>query len=150
MELILWRHAEAFDGTPDLSRRLTPKGRRQAETVAAWLEPRLPRRTRVIASPAVRTQETAQALTSGFDTVATIAPGASAAAVLAAADWPHGEHAVLVVGHQPTLGEVAGLLMGVEAAQWTVKKGAVWWFAHRVRGEDAQVVLRAVVAPDLV
>jgi phosphohistidine phosphatase len=150
MDLILWRHAEAFDGLPDLARRLTPKGHKQAASVGAWLRPRLPRRTRVLASPATRTQETVQALDLPWETVASIAPGADATAVLVAADWPHAPDAVVVVGHQPTLGQVAALLMGSDAADWTIKKGGVWWFTQRVREGTAQVVLRAVMHPDLV
>jgi phosphohistidine phosphatase len=42
MDLILWRHAEAEEGGPDLERKLTPKGRKQAKRVAAWLLQRLP------------------------------------------------------------------------------------------------------------
>ena len=41
MELILWRHADAEPGDPDLARRLTSKGQKQAERMAAWLGPRL-------------------------------------------------------------------------------------------------------------
>jgi phosphohistidine phosphatase len=150
MDLILWRHAEALDGTPDLSRRLTPKGHKQAEAIAAWLASRLPKPTRILVSPAARTQETAQALERRFETVASIAPGADATAILAAADWPNAKGAVLVVGHQPTLGEAAALLLAGETREFSVKKGGVWWLSRRVRGELGQVVLRAVVNPDLV
>ena len=48
MELILWRHADAEDGLPDLSRRLTPRGIKQAERMAAWLLQRLPGKFHVI------------------------------------------------------------------------------------------------------
>ena len=44
MDLILWRHAEAFelhDGGDDLDRALTPKGERQAARVADWLSRQL-------------------------------------------------------------------------------------------------------------
>ena len=41
MNLILWRHAEAEDGVPDLERGLTDKGRRQADAAARWLRPYL-------------------------------------------------------------------------------------------------------------
>ena len=34
MELILWRHAEAEDGYPDLERALTEKGHEQAKKMA--------------------------------------------------------------------------------------------------------------------
>ena len=58
MELILWRHAEAADGGPDMARRLTLKGLRQAQDVAGWLRPRLAKHTRIIVSPAQRTRQT--------------------------------------------------------------------------------------------
>jgi phosphohistidine phosphatase len=32
---------------------------------------------------------------------------------------------------------------------WSVKKGGFWWLSIRVRDGDAQVVVRAVVSPDL-
>ena len=34
MDLILWRHAEAEPGEPDLERALTPKGVKQARRMA--------------------------------------------------------------------------------------------------------------------
>ena len=111
MDLILWRHAEAEPGEPDLGRRLTSKGLKQAERVAAWLETRLPDTTRILVSPADRTQQTALALGRKFRTVDEIAPGASVASLLAAAGWPDAREAVLVVGHQPTLGQVAATLL---------------------------------------
>lgn len=149
MDLILWRHAEAVDGTPDLTRKLTAKGAKQARDVANWLRPRLPKHTRIIVSPAERTLQTAKALTEDFEIVRDIAPDSSPAAVLAAAGWPEQKGAVLVVGHQPTLGLLASLLIAGEPMPWSVKKGGVWWLSHRVRGEQPQVVLRAVVSPDL-
>jgi phosphohistidine phosphatase len=149
MELILWRHAEAVDGTPDRSRKLTAKGVKQAQDIAHWLRPRLPKHTRIIVSPAERTLQTARALTENFEVVREIAPGASPVAVLAAAGWPEHKGAVLVVGHQPTLGLLASMLIAGEEMPWSVKKGGVWWLSHRVRGEEPQVVLRAVISPDL-
>jgi phosphohistidine phosphatase len=41
------------------------------------------------------------------------------------------------------------LLSGVEA-DWSVRKGALWWLRGRERDGASEVVLRAVVAPDLV
>jgi phosphohistidine phosphatase len=149
MELILWRHAEAVDGTPDRSRKLTAKGAKQAQDIAHWLRTRLPKHTRIIVSPAERTLQTARALTEHFEIVRDIAPGASPVAVLAAAGWPEHKGAVLVVGHQPTLGLLASMLIAGEEMPWSVKKGGVWWLSHRVRGEEPQVVLRAVISPDL-
>jgi phosphohistidine phosphatase len=150
MDLILWRHAEAEPGAPDLGRRLTSKGLKQAERVAAWLEPRLPDTTRILVSPAARTQQTALALGRKFRTVDDIGPGAAASAVLTAAGWPDGRETVLVVGHQPTLGEVAALLLSGDAAGWSIRKGAVWWLSNRMRDGDPAVVLKVAIGPDLV
>ena len=150
MDLILWRHAEAFDGTPDLARRLTPKGRKQAERIAGWLDEHLPKQTRILASPAVRTRETADVLGRDYEVVPTIAPDADMAEILAAAGWPYAPGAVLVVGHQPTLGRTAAFLLAGEEVEFSIKKGGVWWLSHRVSGEDARVVLRAVVNPDMI
>lgn len=149
MELILWRHAEAVDGEPDLARELTPKGLKQAKAIAQWLSSRLPGQARIIVSPAERTQQTAAALTDEFKIDRQLAPGAPPTAVLAAAGWPGHRGAVVVVGHQPSLGMAAALLIAGEPMPWSIKKGAIWWLSHRVRGEQPQIVLRAVISPDL-
>ena len=150
MDLILWRHAEAEPGEPDLGRRLTAKGLKQAERMGEWLDRYLPDTTRILVSPADRAQQTALALKRKFRTVDEIAPGASVAAVLSASNWPDAHEAVLVVGHQPTLGAVASFLLSGEEAWWSVKKGAVWWLTNRDRGGSSAVVLRVVIAPDFV
>jgi phosphohistidine phosphatase len=148
VDLILWRHAEAEPGEPDLGRRLTAKGTKQAARMAAWLERHLPDSTRVLVSPADRAQETAAALRRKFRTVDDLAPGASVAGVLAAAGWPDAREPVLVVGHQPTLGAVAAFLLSGEEAYWSVKKGAVWWLSNRDRAAGASVVLRVAIGPE--
>jgi phosphohistidine phosphatase len=150
MDLILWRHAEAEDGVPDMARALTPKGEKQAAQMARWLREHLPKDTRVLVSPATRAQQTARALTSQFETERAIAPGASFASLLAKTGWPEAKGAVLVVGHQPTLGEVAAILISGHPSDWIIKKGAIMWLTHRIRGDDQQVVLRATLSPELV
>ena len=150
MDLILWRHAEAEPGEPDHGRRLTSKGRKQAERMAAWLEHRLPETTRILVSPAERTQETALALGRRYRTSREVAPGASAASILAAAGWPDAREPVLVVGHQPTLGEVAAFLLAGEEAGWSIRKGAVWWLTNRTRLGQSGAVLKVAIGPDLV
>ena len=57
---------------------------------------------------------------------------------------------MVVVGHQPTLGRVASLLLAGHEADWSVRKGALWWLAAREREARDQVVLRAVIGPDQV
>jgi len=149
MDLILWRHAEAEDGAPDSERRLTAKGRKQAEKVAAWLEERLPDDARILASPTARTQETAAAMKRPFDTVPAIGPGVSWESILKAAGWPDHGGTIVIVGHQPTLGEVAARLLAGTTSSWTIKKGALWWFGSRGRSDSAETILRAVIGPDL-
>jgi phosphohistidine phosphatase len=139
MDLILWRHAEAEEHADDLRRRLTTKGRKQAQRAAEWLLHRLPARFMLISSPAVRAHQTAQAL----------APGATPKAVIAAASWPDYKGAVVIVGHQPDLGRALAQLMCGAHGPWSIKKGAFWWISNRVRDGDAQVVVRAVVSADL-
>lgn len=149
MELILWRHAEAEDGFPDMARALTAKGQKQATDMAAWLKKRLPADARILVSPAVRTQQTASALTDNFSTVETIAPGANATAILNAAGWPRAGGTVLIVGHQPTLGEVLALLLANQYDSWSVKKGSIWWLSTRKRGNGSETLLKAALTPDL-
>ncbi|MEO5696017.1 MAG: phosphohistidine phosphatase SixA [Burkholderiaceae bacterium] len=151
MDLILWRHAEAFDARPgqdDLERGLTAKGERQAQRMAAWLNQRLADSTRVLVSPALRCQQTAKALGRTFRTVEALAPDASVDALLKAARWPAASAPALVVGHQPTLGLVACDLMGGRPQSWSIKKGAVWWLRQRARDDVEQLLLQAVQSPD--
>jgi len=150
MDLILWRHADAEDGAPgapDEARRLTPKGRRQAKEVAAWLKKQLPDDARVLASPARRAQETAKALTRRFKVSRQVGTAGAPESILKAAGWPTGRGTVVIVGHQPTLGQTAALVLTGHPAEWSMTKGAIWWLESRGGGE---VVVRAVIAPDRV
>ena len=149
MELILWRHADAEDVGPqgDLSRRLTKKGRKQAERMARWLNARLEGDWRVVCSPAQRARETVEPLGREFETSEEVSTSASARSVLQEAGWP-GADRVLVVGHQPTLGEVASLLLGAKSGEFSVRKGAILWFVSRERAGAAEVVLKTVLDPD--
>jgi phosphohistidine phosphatase len=146
MDLILWRHADAVEGVPDHARELTAKGVKQSAKIAAFLQQHLPDQLRILVSPAVRAQQTATALTSHFTLAPTLSPGASAEAVLHAARWPESGGTVLVVGHQPTLGEVAAHLLGCKDTSLSIKKGSLWWFSGR-EGAD-QVTLRLVLTPE--
>jgi phosphohistidine phosphatase len=151
MDLILWRHAEAADAAPggdDLERPLTSRGERQAARTAHWLNQHLAATTRVLVSPARRTQQTAAALERRFRTLPELGPGASVEALLQAARWPDAKEPVLVVGHQPTLGLVAARLVSGLEQPWSVRKGAIWWLRRRERDGDGQTVVVAVRGPD--
>ncbi len=151
MDLLLWRHAEAEDGFPDLKRKLTQRGEKQAQQMAEWIRKHAPKNQRIVASPALRCQQTAQALGLPFETDKHLGTDSNAANLLSAINWPDGgkensgKTAVLVVGHQPTLGQTAALLLSGAEASWTIKKGALWWFSNRTRRGETQTVLRAVI-----
>jgi phosphohistidine phosphatase len=152
MDLILWRHADAGDNLPDpvadLERPLRPKGERQARRVADWLNQFLPDSARVLSSPALRCTQTAATLGRRVKKVAALGPDGDVEGLLAAARWPDAKEAVLVVGHQPTLGMTAAYLMAGEAARfgepWSIKKGSVWWLRHRLRADRSEVQIVAV------
>ena len=147
MELILWRHADAADGVPDMERPLTDKGLKQADRMANFLLGRIPQDTRILVSPAKRAQQTARALSKHFITEPAIAPDCTVREVLNAANWPDGEGCVLIVGHQPVLGAAAAQLLCDSAPAFSFKKGAVWWLSQTA--QDEQTNLRLVIAPDL-
>jgi len=153
MDLILWRHAEALEMREvqdDLDRALTSKGERQAQRMAGWLNRQLPASARILVSPARRAQQTAAALDRKFKTVPAIAPDATVEALLHAVRWPDAGEPVLVVGHQPTLGLAAAYLLTGQPLPWAVRKGALWWLRARERDDALQVVLHAMVAPEIV
>ncbi len=149
MDVILWRHAEAEEGAPDLKRKLTKRGLKQAEAVAEWLVQRLPERCKIYVSPADRARQTAEALGLPITLSEQVGPTATAAHILAQANWPAAKVTVVVVGHQPALGRVAALLLSGSEADWNIKKGALWWISNRLRDDETQIVLRAVIAPDM-
>ena len=159
MDLILWRHAEAFELVPDkvseqhdLDRALTAKGERQAHRMAEWLNQRLAHSTRILVSPARRAQQTAKALDRNFKTVEALSPSGSVEGLIQAARWPDGNEPVLIIGHQPTLGLAAAQLLSGQQQAWAIKKAAVWWLRHRQRDVNAdgsgQVILQVVQGPD--
>ena len=142
-----------MEAPSDHARRLTEKGRDQALRMASWLTGRLGGDLtgwRVIASPAVRAQQTALSLTGNIETVDSIAPDAPATAVLDAAGWPALPADTIVVGHQPTLGMVAARLLNGVDGYVSIKKGAMWWFEVRERGGKRETVLKAMTTPESV
>ncbi len=149
MDLILWRHADAEFGAADMNRKLTKRGIKQAKDMADWLKPRIPKPWRLISSPADRAKETARALSNMMDIESEIAPGSDYLTLLAVANWPESETATIVVAHQPTIGDAAAYLMGSKERGWSVRKSAVLWFSYRVRFKTEEVVLRAVMNPEL-
>jgi phosphohistidine phosphatase len=154
MDLILWRHAEAHEaheGLEDHDRALTKRGEKQAAKAAQWLDRRLPDGVRVLCSPALRALMTVRALDRKHKQCPELAPGCSVADLLTLVRWPDGKSTVLVVGHQPVLGQVIAHLLGLSEAECPVKKGAVWWLRSRQRVEEGRVatVVVTVQSPEV-
>ncbi|MDB5867736.1 MAG: phosphohistidine phosphatase, SixA [Polaromonas sp.] len=156
MDLILWRHAEAEDlpendpETPsDLERKLTPRGEKQAARMAEWLDRQLPGSARMLVSPARRCEQTALALGRKFKIRPELAPGATSGQLLELVQWPLSKAPILVVGHQPTLGQTIAQLLGLKNDDCAIKKGAVWWLRNRERDGQTQTIVVTVQSPEL-
>jgi phosphohistidine phosphatase len=153
MDLILWRHAEAQQADElieDEQRTLTLRGEKQASRMASWLDRQLPEGVRILCSPALRSEQTAQALGRKFKRRAELLPDGQLQDLLALAQWPHSRSPVLVVGHQPMLGRTVAHVLGWQAGDCTIRKGAVWWLRHRQRNGSGQTVVLTVQSPELV
>jgi phosphohistidine phosphatase len=152
MDLIFWRHAEAFEsleGQDDLSRTLTPKGEKQALRMGQWLDRQLPEGIRVMSSPAVRCEQTVKALGRKVKYKSELLPNASLDDLLVTAGWPDSKMSVLVVGHQPVLGQAVAYLLGISGGECSVRKGSVWWLRSRVRDGSTQTIVVSVQTPEL-
>ena len=136
-----WRAATTWPAHSPRAAKNRPRAWRTGWTVSC------PKGPRIFVSPARRCEQTAQALGRKYKLREELAPGASADQLLALVQWPLAKGTVLVVGHQPTLGQIIAQLLGLSATECTVKKGAVWWLRNRQREAQSQtVVVRGTVA----
>lgn len=152
MDLILWRHAEAVEAAPgelDMGRVLTARGDKQAARMAAWLDRQLPDSARIWVSPARRTEQTALALGRKFKVNPALGPMGTPDQLLELVQWPHAKGCVLVVGHQPTLGQTLSRLLGLTVPECSVKKGALWWLRYRERDATGKAVVLTVQTPEV-
>lgn len=149
MELILWRHADAEDGEPDMERNLTGKGQRQAKRMGRWLRDHLPADARILCSPSNRTRQTADALHRPYELCQAIAPDRGTRDFMKASGWPKGDGVVVLVGHDPAISEAASTLLAGAPFPMSLRKGAVLWVTNRTREGEAKVVLKAAMLPSM-
>ena len=170
--IILWRHAEAeelFDGNDmlqrDMQRALTQKGQRQAADMAKWLKPQLPKASILQCSPALRAFQTAEAIqdvgkSCKININQALKPDASLNTVLANIAQFNSCKCLVLVGHQPWLGQLAAHLLGISmtehAKDLPIKKGAIWWLRldktlDKVRevAVSARYIMHTVQTPSL-
>ena len=155
LHVIFWRHAEAEDvaspgNEADLQRALTRQGRRDASHMAAWIKAHVPKPWLVCASPAVRARQTAMTLVDYPAEDARLAPERSIEELLAVIASHQDTHTALILcGHQPTLGSAAlRWLAGCEQTL-SIRKGGLIWVAERQREGSSNRILRASLSPDL-
>ena len=147
--IILWRHAQAeladFElGEHDNARQLTAKGHVQAKRMGRWLKEHLPKNTVLLCSPAVRAVQTAETLHYKIQLDSALLPGATLSEVLNALAPYQKQKNILIVGHQPWLGELLAYLFDQKAVDVanvqsiSVKKGAVWWLRLHSYDDSSQ------------
>jgi len=121
MKIILFRHGPAEARDParwpeDAERPLTPRGEKRTRLAALGLR-RIERSIgRLMTSPFKRADRTARILSrvlevGTVETVAVLAPGGSAKKIIEALNSAPRVDTIVVVGHQPDLGTLAGLLL---------------------------------------
>lgn len=158
MDLVLWRHAHAEEGLAagggkassisDLDRSLTEKGYRQAKKVSRWMEKKLPQNFRILASPSLRTIQTAKCLGRKVEVLNLLYQGSSRQ-ILEYLAWPELQSPTVIVGHQPTIGRIASLILTGEEFPLAVETGDLWWFRWKEGFSGGHPVLVCVISPGL-
>ncbi|MFV2029917.1 SixA phosphatase family protein [Neisseria sp. S1] len=153
MDLILWRYAEAEYGPPDLERRLTDKGCKQAKQMAAWLNRHLPPNYQLWASQAERSRQTASYLREDYLSLSRLNPETDARTLPRLLESIHNDETVVIVGHQPWLGELTAFLFNGDWSDkqyWSYKKGGFWWLQIKATEEGGyNVKLKAALTPSV-
>lgn len=157
MDLILWRHAQAHAldesnesfSRLDAERRLTPKGQKQAAKMALWLDSVLPHSCRIFVSPSQRTMQTAMALGRKFKVVSEMGTDSTVDQILTACNWPNSREPMLIIGHQPQLGELVCRLIP-SISECAMRKGSVWWISQKDGPNDPETYLKAIMSPELI
>jgi phosphohistidine phosphatase len=152
MDLVLWRHAEAVDwqeGCDDLDRGLTARGYKQAIRMAEWLERQLPESARIFTSPARRCEDTVCRLDRKYKVSKDLLPDANVSNALSFLQWPNLKSTVLIVGHQPMIGQIVAQSLGLQSTECAIRKASVWWLRSRERDGQRQTVLVTVQSVDM-
>jgi phosphohistidine phosphatase len=132
MDVWLLRHAAAEDRAAsgrDADRALTPEGLRRAEAVARGLATLESGIARVATSPYRRARQTAQAAASALGISGEIAqshalePERDPEEILLEITREEGD--ILLVGHQPHLGALLGMLIAGRGAEISMKKASI-------------------------
>lgn len=133
MKLILIRHARAEERAlfrRDRTRALTEDGRRRMRKAARGLRALLPGVSRIATSPFLRARQTAEIVAAAYDGIEiaplpALAPGEQTRALFAWLRAQPEDAMLALVGHEPDLGRLAGVLLcGKPSGFVKFKKGA--------------------------
>jgi phosphohistidine phosphatase len=134
-QIFIMRHGIAArkgspPGSGDAKRPLTAKGKKRTEQIAAGLNRLGCEVDWIVTSPLVRAAQTAEIVAASLskkvsvDVCAALRPGGSAEDLLSFMAKNPDRKSVLLVGHEPDLGELAGRLIGAGSkANLAFKKG---------------------------
>jgi len=132
MDVWLLRHAAAEDRAPsgrDADRALTAEGAARAEAVGRGLAALEPGIARIVTSPYRRARQTAEAAAKALGLAGQVAesralePERDPEEILR--EIVSGDGDVLLVGHQPHMGALFGLLVGGRGVEIPMKKASV-------------------------
>ncbi len=132
MRVVLFRHGPAADRDAvrwpdDGLRPLTHPGEKRTRAAARGLAKLEPGAERIIASPLVRAQQTAALVAAAygleaFETSDALSPGATYRRTIGWLESCENEQVVVLVGHEPDLGKLAGTLLFGAPAWIPLKK----------------------------
>ena len=133
MRIVLLRHGPAGTRDPsrwpdDAARPLTSRGRERTRRAAQGVRRLVDGVALVLTSPLVRARETADLLAAvvepekDVETLDSLAPGGSTRPILARLGRLEPDSTVVLVGHEPDLGKLAGLLVFGAPAPLPLKK----------------------------
>lgn len=159
MELYLMRHgiavAEDIPGiAADADRPLSPKGIKRTRKAAKGLLALKLSFDRILTSPLARAQQTARIVAEAFrmeeqvQEIPELAPGGSVQKLLSSLATYKADRKILIVGHQPLLGELASfLLSGAEKMEIRLKKGGLCCLEVADLQTDKPVTLHWLLTP---
>ena len=155
LELYLLRHAhagdpQAWDG-PDSERPLSPKGRRQAQRLGAFLAERAFAPDAIVTSPKLRAKQTAEIVADALGIAVSVddrLAGELDEEVVAALAEAVGGTSVMLVGHDPDFSDLAASLSGCEYLP--LKKGTLARIDMTLPVQAGGGILRWLLPPDAV
>ena len=155
MQVLIIRHADAEnEAKTDELRPLSAKGKTDMRENAQGLKKIMPQIDRIAHSPLVRAQQTAEIIAQVYsatplEILPPLAPGHSMTAILTYLQQQSPTASVIaLVGHEPTLGQLASWLLTEQVGHWMpLKKGAVCSLEFPNQVEIGQAILTWMFRP---